>query len=328
MKVALFFTMNEFDMLINVFYILLGFLLLVKCGDYLVDGSVAIARRAKLSPMVIGLTVIGFGTSTPELLVSLNAALAGSPGIAIGNVVGSNIANIALILGATGLIVACRTDKRTLTIDMPFMVGACTLFAIIGMSGTISRPAGIIGFLMLVAFVTYQIRSSRKANEQKTEESLPEAEPMALWLALIMVVLSIAAMIGGAHLLVKGAREVALALGVSERVVGLTIVAVGTSLPELFASVLSARKGETDMAIGNIIGSVSFNVLSVVGLSSAICPIVGSDEGFLVDYILMVLLGFLLWLFLCTKRTLERWEGGVLLAIYIGYIAYTVVTLP
>lgn len=313
-------------MLINILYIALGFLLLVKCGDYLVDGAVAIARRAKLSPMVIGLTVIGFGTSTPELLVSLNAALAGSPGIAVGNVVGSNIANIALILGATGLIVACKTDSRTLRIDMPFMVGACTLLAIVGMTGTISRVSGIIGFLMLVAFVTYQIISSRKANAEK-QEAADEAKPMALWLAFLMVICSIAAMIGGAHILVKGAREIALAMGISERVVGLTVVAVGTSLPELFASVMSARKGETDMAIGNIIGSVSFNVLSVVGLSSAICPIHGSDEGFLVDYCLMVFLAFLLWLFLCTKRTLERWEGGVLLAIYIGFIAYTVVTV-
>lgn len=313
-------------MLINIAFILLGFLILVKCGDYLVDGAVAIARRAKLSPMVIGLTVIGFGTSTPELLVSLNAALAGSPGIAVGNVVGSNIANIALILGATGLIVACKTDDRTLKIDMPFMVGACCCLAFIGMTGTISRPAGIIGFLMLVAFVTYQIRSSRKRNEAKSEADASEEKPMALWLAIVMVVFSIAAMIGGAHLLVRGAREVALALGVPERVVGLTVVAVGTSLPELFASVMSARKGETDMAIGNIFGSVSFNVLSVVGLSSAICPIVGSDEGFLIDYALMVFLAFLLWLFLCTKRTLERWEGAVLLFIYVGYIAYTVVT--
>ncbi len=311
-------------MFLDILYIAIGFLLLVKCGDFLVDGAVAIARRAKLSPMVIGLTVIGFGTSTPELLVSLNAALAGSPGIAVGNVVGSNIANIALILGATGLIVACRTDKRTLTLDMPFMAGACLLLAIVGMTGTITRVAGIIGFLMLVAFVTYQIRSSRKEQGGKPE-SVEEAEPMPLWRAFLTVIVSIAAMIGGADLLVKGACGIAELLKVDQRVVGLTVVAVGTSLPELFASVIAAHKGETDMAIGNIIGSVSFNILSVVGLSSAICPIRNSDEGFLVDYSLMVFLAFLLWLFLCTKRTLERWEGAVLLSIYIGYIAYTVV---
>ncbi len=312
-------------MLINILFILIGFVLLVKCGDYLVDGAVAIARRAKLSPMVIGLTVIGFGTSTPEFLVSLNAAIAGNPGIAIGNVVGSNIANISLILGATGLIVACKTDKRTLSVDMPFMVGACLLLAIVGMTGTISRVDGIIGFLMLVSFVTYQICSSRKENGAEEQED-NEEKPMALWLAFVMVVVSIAAMIGGAHLLVKGASGIASALGVSDSVIGLTVVAVGTSLPELFASVLSARKGETDMAIGNIIGSVSFNVLSVVGLSSAICPIENSDQGFFAHYVLMVLLAFLLWFFLCTKRTLERWEGGVLLSIYIGFIAYTVFT--
>ncbi len=309
-------------MLFNIFLIFIGFLLLFKGGDYLVDGAVAIARRARLSSMVIGLTIIGFGTSAPELLVSIQAALAGSPGISIGNVVGSNIANIALILGVTAIIAICPASRQTLRIDMPFMVVASVLFVIVAMTGRISRVAGLLGFLSLVAFVVWQIRNSRK-DDVKDEEIMSDEMPM--WQALLMVVGSFVALVLGADWLVQGARGIASSLGVSERIIGLTIVAVGTSLPELFASIMAARKGETDMAIGNIIGSVTFNILCVIGLSATICGIEHTDVGFLTDYILMIVLGILLWLFLRTKHTLERWEGVVLFVIYILYIVATII---
>jgi len=313
-------------MLTNILFILIGFVLLVKGGDYLVEGSVSIARKAKLSSMVIGMTVIGFGTSAPEMLVSVNAALADSPGIALGNVVGSNIANIALILGVTGLLYTCVTDSHTLRVDLPFMVLACVLLLFVGMMGSIGRIAGILGILLLVAFLIWQIRASRRkgdADVPKTEDAPVRSLPVSI----IMVVLSIAAMIVGANILVDGAKNVAAALGVSERVIGLTVVAVGTSLPELFASVMSAKRGETDLAIGNIIGSVSFNVFFVVGVSAAISPIMEGTAVFFYDYLLMVGLAVLLWLFLFTKRTLERWEGAVLLLTYVAYIAHMVWTL-
>lgn len=312
-------------MLTNILFILIGFVLLVKGGDYLVEGSVSIARKAKLSSMVIGMTVIGFGTSAPEMLVSVNAALADSPGIALGNVVGSNIANIALILGVTGLLFTCATDKHTLRVDLPFMIFACAALFAVGMTGEIGRIAGIVGMLSLVAFLVWQIRASRRMGDA----DVPQAEntPLhSLPVSAIMVVLSIAAMIFGANLLVEGAKNVAAALGVSERVIGLTVVAVGTSLPELFASVMSAKRGETDLAIGNIIGSVSFNVFFVVGISATISPISGSDQGFFLDYLLMSVLAVLLWFFLFTRRTLERWEGALLLAIYVAYIVHMVWT--
>lgn len=312
-------------MLTNILFILIGFVLLVKGGDYLVEGSVSIARKAKLSSMVIGMTVIGFGTSAPEMLVSVNAALADSPGIALGNVVGSNIANIALILGVTGLLFTCATDKHTLRVDLPFMIFACAALFAVGMTGEIGRIAGIVGMLSLVAFLVWQIRASRRMGDA----DVPQAEntPLhSLPVSAIMVVLSIAAMIFGANLLVEGAKNVAAALGVTERVIGLTVVAVGTSLPELFASVMSAKRGETDLAIGNIIGSVSFNVFFVVGVSAAISPIPESDQGFFLDYLLMVVLAVLLWFFLFTRRTLERWEGALLLAIYVAYIIHMVWT--
>lgn len=313
-------------MLTNILFILIGFVLLVKGGDYLVEGSVSIARKAKLSSMVIGMTVIGFGTSAPEMLVSVNAALADSPGIALGNVVGSNIANIALILGVTGMLYTCVTDSHTLRVDLPFMVLACVLLLFVGMMGSIGRIAGILGILLLVAFLIWQIRASRRkgdADVPKTEDTPVRSLPVSI----IMVVLSIAAMIVGANILVDGAKNVAAALGVSERVIGLTVVAVGTSLPELFASVMSAKRGETDLAIGNIIGSVSFNVFFVVGVSAAISPIMEGTAVFFYDYLLMVGLAVLLWLFLFTKRTLERWEGAVLLLTYVAYIAHMVWTL-
>ncbi len=321
-------------MILNIFYIILGFFLLVKGGDYLVDGSVSIAQRAKLSPMVIGLTVIGFGTSAPELIVSAQAAVAGSSGIAIGNVVGSNIANIALILGMTSLICPIPAHKSTIRIEMPFMIIAMILFiaaATLG-SGTIERWQGIVFMIIIIGFVSWQVINSRKQN-QGADASADEAKkPMPVWKALIMVAASIAVMIWGADRLIEGASGIAMDLGTQfgvdpqtlERIIGLTIVAVGTSLPELFASVIAARKGETDMAIGNIIGSVTFNILCVIGASAAICPIANSAEGFLYDYGIMLFLGILLWFFLRTKHLLERWEGAVLLAIYILFIAKTI----
>ena len=311
-------------MLINIAYILLGLLLLVKGGDYLVDGSVAIAQRARLSRMVIGLTVVGFGTSMPELLVSLQSALMGNSGIAIGNVIGSNIANIALILGITALVHTIPTQRITLRLDLPFMLLANVLFIAVAMTGTIGRLAGIVGFLLLVAFVAYQVHNSRKASNASDEEG-EQAEPMALWKALVMIIVAFAAMVFGANRLVEGASDIARQLGVTDRVIGLTIVAVGTSLPELFASVMAAVKGETDMAIGNIIGSVTFNLLCVIGLSAAITPIHGSDIGFAFDYALMFGLGILLWLFLRTSYKMVRWEGAALTAIYVAYIVKLIV---
>ena len=316
-------------MLLNVGMIILGFLCLIKGGDLLVDGATAIARKAKVSEMVIGLTVVGFGTSAPELLVSLQAALEGSSGLAIGNVVGSNIANIALILGVSSMIIPCPTDKKTICIDAPFMVFSVIAFSLVAMTGTITRPAGIIGFLLLVVFVVWQIIDSRK--KETAQETVAVAETMHLRRAVMYLIVGAVMLVGGADFLIDGASKIARQIGENlgtpaeeiERIIGLTIVAVGTSLPELFASVMAAVKGKTDMAIGNIIGSVTFNILSVIGLSSAICPILNSDVGFMNDYIVMSALAIILWLFLRTRYILERWEGALLFVSYCGYIAAT-----
>lgn len=312
--------------------IILGFLCLIKGGDLLVDGATAIARKAKVSEMVIGLTVVGFGTSAPELLVSLQAALEGSSGLAIGNVVGSNIANIALILGVSSMIIPCPTDKKTICIDAPFMVFSVIAFSLVAMTGTITRLAGIIGFLLLVVFVVWQIIDSRK--KETAQETVAVAETMHLRRAVMYLIVGAVMLVGGADFLIDGASKIARQIGENlgtpaeeiERIIGLTIVAVGTSLPELFASVMAAVKGKTDMAIGNIIGSVTFNILSVIGLSSAICPILNSDVGFMNDYIVMSALAIVLWLFLRTRYILERWEGALLFVSYCGYIAATLMS--
>ena len=294
-------------------------MLLIKGGDFLVEGAVSIAKRAHISPMVIGLTIVGFGTSSPELLVSIQAAFNGSSGIAIGNVVGSNIANIALILGTAAIFKTCSVQKLTLKVDMPFMMLISALFVAIAMSGTISRVAGIIGFTLLCVFIIWEIKIY--PTDIPTDE---ENKPMAVWKALIIIVLSFAALVFGSDILVEGASNIARALGVTDRIIGLTIVAVGTSLPELFSSVAAARKGQTDMAIGNVVGSANFNILCVVGISAAITPIHNTNDGFLTDYVCMIGLTGLLWFFLSTKKTLERWEGIVLLMLYVAYISSTV----
>lgn len=327
-------------------FILLGILLLIKGGDYLIEGSVVIARRAKLSPMIIGLTVIGFGTSMPELCVSAQAAWTGSSGIALGNVAGSNIANIALILGVTALIHPIPGKPDILRRGMPVFVLALCIIIAVAINGTIERWMGMTMVSLLIIYITVEIRRSRKIEAAKrktasTKVSKDASSPadvnetdsvkdMPLWKALSVVILSLAAMVWGSDMLVSGASDIAHTIGDSmgvdpvamERIIGLTIVAVGTSLPELCASVIAARKGETDMAVGNIIGSGIFNILCVVGVASSISPIHNSWHPFALDYIVQLGLCLLLWLFLRTNHLLQRWEGAIFTTIYVSYILF------
>lgn len=342
-------------------YILLGILLLIKGGDYLIEGSVVIARRAKLSPMIIGLTVIGFGTSMPELCVSAQAAWTGSSGIALGNVAGSNISNIALILGVTALIHPIPAKPDILRRGMPVFVLALCIIIAVAINGTIERWMGMTMVGLLIIYLIVEIRRSRKieaakrktvstkvskdasspAEEISIESTKDASSPadvnetdsvkgMPLWKALSVVILSLAAMVWGSDMLVSGASDIAHTIGDSmgvdpvamERIIGLTIVAVGTSLPELCASVIAARKGETDMAVGNIIGSGIFNILCVVGVASSISPIHNSWYPFALDYIVQLGLCLLLWLFLRTNHLLQRWEGAIFTTIYVSYILF------
>lgn len=327
-------------------FIISGLLLLIKGGDFLIDGSVAIAQRAKLSPMVIGLTVIGFGTSMPELCVSAQAAWMGSSSIAIGNVAGSNICNIALILGLTAVMHPIPASRDTIRRSMPFFAFTLVLIILFAFNGTIERWMGISMLAIITAQVTLEVKHSRKSG---AGERSPKQQPqpchehqcqmqatgtataaMPMWKALLTVAISLAAMVWGSDMLVSGTTELAMALGSvlgidasqMERIIALTVVSIGTSLPELCASVIAARKGETDMAVGNIIGSGIFNILCVVGASSAITPIHNAWTPFIADYFIQLSLCVLLWIFLRTKRMLQRWEGFVFLFIYAAYLAF------
>lgn len=339
-------------MLISVIYIIAGLLLLIKGGDYLVTSSVAIAQRLHLSPLIIGITVIGFGTSMPELCVSLQAAISHTSGIALGNVTGSNICNIALILGITAIIHPAPASSGILKRTIPSLVIAMLLLLAFAYTGTIQRWMGILMFALIIVQMTMEIRTS-KQTPQASEAGLPQQAQTATTVGggtssqglscasvsmaknAIIATVSIAAMIIGSSILVKGATHLATIAGTSlgidpkdvERIIALTIVAVGTSLPELCASVIAARRGETDMAIGNIAGSGIFNILCVIGASSAIAPISDAWHSFYIDYVVQLALCLLLWLFLFTKRTLERWEGFVFLAIYITYISFITLSI-
>ena len=317
---------NSYPNIFAVVLIVFGFIFLIKGGDCLVDGAKRIAFWLNLSPMIIGMTILGFGTSMPELLVSTQAAIECNSGIAIGNVVGSNIANIALILGITAMINVVPSKSSTLRIDVPFSLMATAVFIVAAMSGTIERWHGVLFVLILVAYMAWIVRYGNKDDADDAEsEGDAELRKMPLWKAFVMVVLAFVALVYGAKALVFGASSIARAAGVSDRLIGLTIVAVGTSFPELFSSVSAARKGETDMAIGNVIGSLIFNILSVIGISAAICPISNSNVGFGSDYLWEFVLSVVLWIFLWTKRRLSRVEGLLLFFAYLAYLAMTIV---
>ncbi len=321
----------DWNILLDIAFVLVGFYLLLKGGDYLTEGAVSIARIARLSPMVIGITVVGFGTSSPELLVSIESAWEGITGITVGNVVGSNIANIGMILGVVALICAIPVKKKALFVDLPFMMVAVALLTAVGASGDILRWEGMAGFTLLIVYVVLIVRDSRHHPDKDAEASLSEFRQHTTLVAILIIVASCFALWFGARLLIDGASSVAMkageALGASkeemERILGLTVVAVGTSLPEFFASVMAARKGQTDMAIGNIIGSVTFNILSVLCIASSISPIHNTADGFKVDYATMVGLSLLLWMFCRWHHALVKWEGAVLLASYVAYLTYT-----
>ena len=301
--------------------LLAGFILLFFGGDWLVDGGVSLARRFRISTLVIGMTIVAFGTSAPELLVSTISSIKGNAGIAMGNVVGSNIANIGLILGLTALICPIETDNGLVIRHGSVMIAASLLLLVFALNSGISRIEGLTLFACLILFTTLSIRKGR-TQPQEADTDGQEGKPMTILAAVGLIILSCAMLAFGADILVDGATTLASAMGVSDKVIGLTIVALGTSLPELAASVAAAVKKQMDISIGNIIGSNIFNILCVLGVSTSIKPISFEFTYYLSDFIWM--LGFSVFILVFTtmrkkKGRLGRTAGILFLLAYAIY---------
>jgi cation:H+ antiporter len=312
--------------------IVLGLIILVWSADIFVEGAAAIANQLGMSPLLIGMVVIGFGTSAPELSVSALSALQGNPGIALGNAYGSNITNIALILGVTALISPIAVHSQVLKKELPILFGV-TLLAIAQLyDGELSRMDAIVELGVLVAvmgWMTYQGMKNNSTDELEQDmEAELEEHAMSLYQASIWLIAGLIFLVISSRMLVWGAVSIAQDLGVSDLIIGLTIVAIGTSLPELASSIAAARKGEHDLAVGNIIGSNLFNTLAVVGLAGVIQPMTIPDEIISRDWPLMAILTVALFAMgyarNCENGMINRLEGSILLAVYTGYTVYLI----
>jgi cation:H+ antiporter len=289
-------------------------------ADKLTEGASALARRLNVPEIIIGLTIVAAGTSAPELFVSLVSALNGTPDMAVGNVVGSNTMNAMLIVGTAALVAPMVISPSTVKKDIPCSVLASILLAVLAFDGFLGRFDGIVLLLGFAAFMAYTLVQSKAGKDDVVKESSP------VWKNIVFIVFGLAGLVVGSNLFVDSASDVALSLVISEAVVGLTIVAGGTSLPELATSVVAARKGQSAIAIGNVIGSNVFNILLILGLTSAISPL--EIEGITtIDMAVMLISVTLVWLFSFTRYTVERWEGGLLLVIYIGYLVWLITNL-
>lgn len=302
-----------------------GFVFLLLGGETLVRGSVAAARRLGVSPLLIGFTLVGFGTSTPELVTSLEAAFIGSPGIAIGNVVGSNIANILLILGLAAVIVPIACAPEALKRDGTMTLASAVACAVVVLLGAIGRLEGAVFVLVLVAYVTWTYRIERRSHDasaqlHEAEAGLVEPGPRKLWSALVLAAGGIVATIVGAKWLVDSAIGIASDFGVSDTVIGLTIVAVGTSLPELATSVIAAVRRQPELALGNVLGSNVYNVLAILGITALVHPLEVPAIIAERDVWVMLAVTALLLVFATTGRRISRGEGAIFLVLYVAYM--------
>ena len=321
------------EMLWNLLILIFGFVLLIKGADFFVEGSSNIAKLLKIPSIVIGLTIVAMGTSLPELSVSLSAALNGSNEIAISNVLGSNMFNFVVVLGACALFCPVPVDKGVMKREFPYSVGISVLLAVMFLDflnpvaqktemgiGTLSRVDGIV---LLILFVSFLVFTVKVALENRSDNEEEKSKKISIPLSILFIVGGIAAIKFGGDFVVNSAKEIALYVGMSETLVGLTIVAVGTSLPELVTSVVAARKGETNLAVGNVLGSNIFNILFILGISCTISPITVQMVS-LADNIILIWLSLLTFLFAYTKKEIDRREGINMLLGYVVYMVYAI----
>lgn len=323
-------------MVIQYVLLLIGFVLLYYGAEWLVKGSSNLARSLGITPIVIGLTVVAFGTSAPELVVSFVASIQNKSMIAVGNVVGSNICNIALVLGMAAFLMPITSDKSVVSRDIPLMLAISVFLLLISLNSTISRLEGVVLFAGVVLYTIYNYRISKKENALLAEGGVSNAEAELEDIGIIesrpkqifLIIAGIAGVVIGAQVLIDAAVIVMREFGVSEKFIGLTIVAFGTSLPELATSVVAALRKEMDISIGNLIGSNVFNILSVIGAASMVrpIPIPGGfiESGLIIDYGVMLGVSVLTWLLMRKSHTVTRKGGFALLCCYLGYLAYLI----
>lgn len=305
------------QIVLSVLMLVVGFVLLVKGADWFVDGAAALAGKLGIPQLVIGLTIVAMGTSLPEAAVSITSALHGSTGITVGNVVGSNTMNILVILGTSAVITNVRIQKSTLKYELPFMLLITVVFLVMGMlGGEFTRLDGVILLGFMIVYLIYLLNLAKKGTEEEEE-----FKDMPIWKCVVGIVLGAVMIVGGSNLVVDGASDIASAMGISDRIIGLTIVAFGTSLPELVTSVSAAKKGNAGIAIGNIVGSNIFNILFVLGATALICPVPFASQ-FLIDSLVAIGAGLLLWFGTMKHKELRRPVGIVMLVCYAAYFVY------
>lgn len=310
-------------MIVQVLLILVGFVLLIKGADILVDGSSSIAKKLRISEIVIGLTIVSIGTSMPELFVSTSSALQGSSDISIGNVIGSNICNLLLILGLSSIIHPVKFHQETKKIENPMLIIFTLIFLVIcNINQDISRIEGIILLVLFVAFLAYTVIMGKKSQDEEILEiSLEDAKKINVPKNVMLIILGIIGLKVGGDLVVDNAKLIATALNISEKIIGLTIVAIGTSLPELVTSVTAAIKGESDIAIGNIIGSNIFNLLFIIGVSSVITPITYNiSYNFDMIFLFIAMILMCIFPFIKPKDMMSRGNGAIFTILYIIYM--------
>ena len=314
--------MSIWQLLLQIVLLVVGFVMLIKGADWFVDGAASLAGKFGIPQLVIGLTIVAMGTSAPEAAVSISAALQNNAGITIGNVVGSNILNVLIILGLASVIIPIAVKKSTIKYEIPFTILVTTVLAVLGlMDNQISRLEGGILWALFIAYLVYLFLMTKKGDAEVEEN---ESKLDKVWKMVVFILIGGGLIVWGSDVTVDAATNIAQYFGMSDRLIGLTIVALGTSLPELITSVTAAKKGNADIAIGNIVGSNIFNILFVVGTTALITPVVYA-QNFIVDSIVAVAAMVLLLLLVINKdRKLKRWGGAILLIGYVGYFIYLV----
>ena len=313
-----------------------GFAFLVKGADFFVEGSSSIAKKLKVPPIIIGLTIVAMGTSLPETAVSVTASLVQNNELAVSNVVGSNIFNLMFVIGVCSILTPIMVQKATVVRDIPLSLGCALFLLVLGVSGlgdkagmTLGHADGVIFLIVFAGYIFTMVRSAMKARAagQKVEiEGVEECDNMkelSYGKSILFLIVGAAAIAFGGDLTVDTASRIAIELGMSQTLVGLTIVSIGTSLPELVTSVVAARKNEVDMAVGNAIGSNIFNILMVLGISSAISPVALIREN-IIDIVLLMVFSVMVWIFAGTRKKIERKEGIIMVVVYLVYCAYII----